>query len=81
VQQAFRRQIGIMRSRKILKFAAITATFTIVAQTAFANNKDRTKRAETAPVCTDAGKKVIRSMSESTPQRKTDCPRTRRILM
>jgi hypothetical protein len=70
-----------MELGKILKIIAVAATLGLFAQPAFATNKDRSKRAEPAPACTDAGKPASRSMSESTPQRKTDCPRTRRILM
>jgi uncharacterized membrane protein YebE (DUF533 family) len=66
---------------KILKFGLVAATLGVVAQPAYANNKDRAKRADPAPACTDACKPAIRSMSETTPQRKSDCPRTRRILM
>jgi hypothetical protein len=81
VQQALGRQVDVMGLGKILKFVLVAITLGVVAQPAFANNKDRTKRTEAAPACTDACKPVVRSMSESTPQRKNDCPRTRRILM
>jgi hypothetical protein len=81
VQQAFRRQYGIMELGKFLKTGLAVAALSVVAQPAYANNKDRSKRAEPAAGCTDTCKPIIRSMSESTPQRKSDCPRTRRILM
>jgi hypothetical protein len=64
-----------------LKLGLVAATLGVVAQPAYANNKDRAKRAEPAAGCSDVCKPIIRSMSESTPQRKSDCPRTRRILM
>lgn len=59
----------------------LLASACLFAQPAFANNKDRTKRADAPAGCTESCKPAIRPMSESTPVRKNDCPRTRRILM
>jgi hypothetical protein len=70
-----------MKLGNFLKLAIVAATLSVVAQPAFANNKDRTKRNETAQGCNEGCKPAVRSMSESTPQRKQDCPKTRRILM
>ena len=48
---------------------------------ALADNKDRNKRSDTNAPCTECCKPSVRSMSESTPLRKGDCPKARRILM
>ncbi len=71
----------MMRMGKATAWALIAAATMIVAQPVFANNKDRSKRADVATEASEACKVAIRSMSESTPQRKNDCPKTRRILM
>ena len=71
----------MMRMGKTTAWAFIAAATMIVAQPAFASNKDRNKRGDTATDASEACKTAVRSMSESTPQRKTDCPKTRRILM
>jgi hypothetical protein len=71
-----------MRVRKFISFAVAAATLSVVAQPAFANNKDRTKRAESASSgCNETCRPAVRSMSESTPMRKNDCTKVRRILM
>ncbi len=71
-----------VRMGKFLSIAVAAGAMVAAAQPAYANSKDRGKRSDTlAAGCTDACKPGIRSMSESTPSRKTDCPRTRRILM
>jgi hypothetical protein len=80
-QQALQEQIMAMRMGKVITFGMVAASLSLFAQPAFANNKDKTKRAETPAGCTESCKPAVRSMSESTPQRKSDCPRTRRILM
>jgi hypothetical protein len=51
------------------------------AQPALANNKDRAKRTDANTPCAECCKPSVRSMSESTPMRKGDCPKARRILM
>ena len=71
----------MMRMGKSSVWALIAAATMVVAQPAFANNKDRSKRADAAAEASEACKTAVRSMSESTPQRKSDCPKTRRILM
>ena len=71
----------MMRMGKSTAWALIAAATMIVAQPAFANNKDRNKRSDAATEASEACKTAVRSMSESTPQRKSDCPKTRRILM
>ena len=70
-----------MRTGKNIAWGVIAAAAMIVAQPAFANNKERSKRSETQSEINESCKTAVRSMSESTPQRKTDCPKTRRILM
>jgi hypothetical protein len=57
------------------------AALGLASQPAHANAKDRAKRADTPTGCTETCRPVIRSMSETTPARKTDCPKVRRILM
>jgi hypothetical protein len=71
----------MMRMGKTTAWCLLAAATMVVAQPAFANNKDRTKRADAQTECSEARKTAVRSMSESTPQRKSDCPKTRRILM
>ena len=71
----------MMRMGKTAAWALIAAATMIVAQPAFASNKERNKRSDAAPEASEACKSAVRSMSESTPQRKNDCPKTRRILM
>jgi hypothetical protein len=80
-QQGLQEQQMMMRMGKSTAWALIAAATIIVAQPAFANNKDRNKRIETGAEVSESCKAAIRSMSESTPQRKSDCPKTRRILM
>ncbi len=71
----------MMRMRTLTAWGLIAVATMVVAQPAFANNKDRTKRTDAQTDCAEARKQGVRSMSESTPQRKNDCPKTRRILM
>jgi hypothetical protein len=71
----------VMRMGKITAWSMIAAATMIIAQPAFANNKDRIKRTDAQSECSDGRKTPVRSMSESTPQRKSDCPKARRILM
>jgi hypothetical protein len=71
----------VMRMGKSTAWGLIVAATLIVAQPALASNKERNKRADAATEASDACKTAVRSMSESTPQRKSDCPKTRRILM
>ena len=71
----------MMRMGKSTAWALIAAATMIVAQPAFASNKERNKRADVAAEVGEACKTAVRSMSESTPQRKSDCPKIRRILM
>jgi hypothetical protein len=70
-----------MRTGKNTAWALIAIATMIVAQPAFANNKERSKRTDVQTENNDSCKTAVRSMSESTPQRKNDCPKTRRILM
>lgn len=71
-----------MRTGKFIAFTMVAATLSVVAQPAFANNKDRARRGESASSgCSDACRPAVRSMSESTPMRKNDCTKVRRILM
>lgn len=70
-----------MRSGKNIAWGIIAAAAMVVAQPAFANNKERGKRTEAQSEINESCKTAVRSMSESTPQRKNDCPKTRRILM
>jgi hypothetical protein len=53
----------------------------IAAQPAFANNKEKVKRPEVQAPCTECCKPAVRSMSETTPTRKNECAKIRRILM
>ena len=71
----------MMRAGKFTTWGLLTAATFIVAQPAFASNKDRNKRADAAAEAGESCRTAVRSMSESTPQRKNDCPKTRRILM
>ena len=71
----------MMRMWNSTAWALIATATMVVAQPAFANNKDRNKRSDAATEAIEACKTAVRSMSESTPQRKNDCPKTRRILM
>jgi hypothetical protein len=80
-QQGLQEHKMMMRMKKITALGLIAAATMIVAQPAFANNKERTKRTDAQSECAEARKQGVRSMSESTPQRKNDCPKTRRILM
>ena len=70
-----------MRMGKFTAWALIAGATMVVAQPAFASSKDRNKRADAAAEIGETCKTAVRSMSESTPQRKSDCPKTRRILM
>jgi hypothetical protein len=70
-----------MRLGKYITFAAATAVLAVAAQPVAAQNKDRNKRPDAQAEPADACKPAVRSMSESTPQRKNDCQKTRRILM
>jgi hypothetical protein len=63
------------------RIALGAAILGIAAQPALASNKDKPKRSEQAAACNECCKPAVRSMSESTPVRKGDCPKTRRILM
>ena len=69
-----------MKMGKFAAWAMIAAATIVVAQPALAN-KDRSKRSEAVAEISETCKTAIRSMSEPTPQRKSDCPKTRRILM
>jgi hypothetical protein len=71
----------MMRMGKFTAWSMIAAASVIVAQPAFANNKERSKRADAAVEASENCKTAVRSMSESTPQRKSECQKTRRILM
>lgn len=57
------------------------AIMALVAQPVAAQNKERNKRPDTQSEGSDVCKNAVRSMSESTPQRKSDCQKLRRILM
>jgi hypothetical protein len=83
LQQYSQEQFVMMRLGIGLKIGLMAATLCIAAQPAAANNKDKSKRAEPAASnnTPDACKPAVRSMSESTPVRRSDCARTRRILM
>lgn len=70
-----------MRTGKSIGFLVVVASLGFATQPAYANSKDKTKRVEASTGCTESCKPAIRSMSESTPMRKTDCPKIRRILM
>ena len=71
----------MMRIGKFVVLWSLAVMTLVVAHPAFANNKDRTKRTDAQTECNEPRKSTVRSMSESTPQRKNDCPKTRRILM
>jgi hypothetical protein len=71
----------MMKMGKTTVWWMIAAATMILAQPAFANNKDRAKRTDAQAECSDGRKTPVRSMSESTPQRKSECPKARRILM
>ena len=79
-QQGLQEQVVLMKMGKFTAWAMITAATILAAQPALAN-KDRSKRSETVAENSETCKIAIRSMSEPTPQRKSDCPKTRRILM
>ncbi len=70
-----------MRAGSFIAFHAALGLIALAAQPASAQNKERNKRPDVQSEVTDACKPAIRSMSESTPQRKTDCQKARRILM
>jgi hypothetical protein len=71
-----------MRMGKIFFLGLVATSLAVVIHhPASASNKDRTKRAEPQSSCSDSCKPVVRSMFESRPIRKNDCPRARRILM
>lgn len=69
-----------MRLGKFSAFGAIAAMASMAAAPAYADNKDKAKRTET-PASGEACKPAVKPMSESTPVRKNDCQKTRRILM
>jgi hypothetical protein len=69
----------VMTAKTQVRFAWALIAMALAAQPAMANTKDRTKR--DAASCTDCCKPVVRSMSETTPTRKSECPKARRILM
>jgi hypothetical protein len=71
----------MMRMGTATAWGMLTVATMIVAQPAFANNKERNKRTDAQTECSEARKSGVRSMSESTPQRKNECPKVRRILM
>ena len=70
-----------MRLGKFVTFGVAAAVLGLAAYPASAQVKDRNKRPDAQTDGSDACKAAIRSMSESTPQRKNDCQKTRRILM
>jgi hypothetical protein len=81
LQKAFERQTESMRLGKFITFGIAVSMLGLAAQPASAQVKDRNKRPDAQTEATDACKPAIRSMSESTPQRKNDCQKARRILM
>jgi hypothetical protein len=66
---------------KAFKLVVAAALLGVAASPALANNKDRNKRTDANTPCAECCKPSVRPMSESTPARKNDCPKTRRILM
>jgi hypothetical protein len=79
-QKAFEEQVTGMKTTRAY-VAIVGMTLALVAQPAIANNKDKTKRAEPQPSCTDCCRPVVKPMSETTPARKNECVKVRRILM
>jgi hypothetical protein len=80
-QQALRGQVMAMRVRDYAKIGLLAAMLGTAATPAVANNKEKQKRTEPAAVQPENCKPAVRPMSESTPARKNECVRTRRILM
>jgi hypothetical protein len=81
-QQALRGQIMGMRiGKSTTRMGLALIMLGIVSQPAFANNKEKAKRAEPVTACNDCCRPAVRSMSESTPVRKGECAKVRRILM
>jgi hypothetical protein len=81
LQQGDQEQIMTMRLGILTKTGLAAATLSLLAQPVMADNRDRSKRTESATPANEACKPAVRSMSESTPSRRNDCPKVRRILM
>ena len=81
LQQSLREQKMPMTTGKFTFCGLIAVAAMIVAQPVLANNKERIKRVDATAEASENCKSAVRSMSESTPQRKSVCPKIRRILM